>query len=247
MLDFLPPEVVATVLEDREHERLPPVLLRHASGPEDVEAEAEGLVLAPTLAEVELLNGQGWYVRDHALPPAVVARARAEAEELSASGRLRTGGLGRAEVRWAEVQARSDDILWLDEAHPPPAIGTLLHALQRLRRRLVAAHGLGEAASEVQLARYREGGRYVRHLDAYRGAATRRLTVLLYLNPDWTEAQGGCLRLYPDRPQAPPLPHLDVAPLGGRLLVFQSRRLEHEVRPVAPLAPPRYSLTCWYY
>lgn len=36
----------------------------------------------------------------------------------------------------------------------------------------------------------------------------------------------------------------DVEPLGDRLVVFQSRLLEHEVLPVYA---PRYALTVWFY
>ena len=37
----------------------------------------------------------------------------------------------------------------------------------------------------------------MRHIDAFRGGnEERRLTVLLYLNEAWTEAHGGCLRVF---------------------------------------------------
>ena len=49
----------------------------------------------------------------------------------------------------------------------------------------------------------------------------REITFLLYLNVDWdTDRHGGCLRLHPpDRASGAPV---DVAPLGGRVVVFQS-------------------------
>ena len=49
----------------------------------------------------------------------------------------------------------------------------------------------------------------------------REITFLLYLNVDWdTDRHGGCLRLHPpDRASGAPV---DVAPLGGRIVVFQS-------------------------
>ena len=49
-----------------------------------------------------------------------------------------------------------------------------------------------------------------------------RPAAILYLNPHWSEADGGQLRLYP--PFAAPI---DIAPLNDRLVVFESHRLLH--------------------
>jgi Rps23 Pro-64 3,4-dihydroxylase Tpa1-like proline 4-hydroxylase len=38
--------------------------------------------------------------------------------------------------------------------------------------------------------------------------------------------------------------HKDIEPLGDRLLIFQSRMLEHEVLPVHA---KRYAVTMWFY
>ena len=85
----------------------------------------------------------------------------------------------------------------------------------------------------------REGARYVPHLDndpddpGHREgepglrACDRAVTAILYLNPEWEEAHGGCLRvtLEDGRGEA------DVAPSIGRLVLFDCRRILHEVRP----------------
>jgi SM-20-related protein len=63
------------------------------------------------------------------------------------------------------------------------------------------------------------------------------VTAILYLNPDWTEAAGGLLRLH--LPSGP----LDVAPLLDRLVVFRSEIVEHEVLPTHA---PRWAVTAWY-
>ena len=99
------------------------------------------------------------------------------------------------------------------------------------------------APERLMLAHYpggeREGARYVPHLDndpddpGHREgepglrACDRAVTAILYLNPDWEEAHGGCLRvtLEDGRGEA------DVAPSIGRLVLFDCRRIVHEVRP----------------
>ena len=110
------------------------------------------------------------------------------------------------------------------------------------------------APERLMLAHYpggeREGARYVPHLDndpddpGHREgepglrACDRAVTAILYLNPEWEEAHGGCLRvtLEDGRGEA------DVAPSIGRLVLFDCRRILHEVRPSYA---GRWAMTAW--
>jgi hypothetical protein len=62
----------------------------------------------------------------------------------------------------------------------------------------------------------------------------RYLTCIVYLNSDWKEGDGGCLRIFPngdtkkDACSDEPV-HVDVAPLAGRMVVFSSPTLFHVV------------------
>lgn len=94
---------------------------------------------------------------------------------------------------------------------------------------------------DVQVARYATGTAYVRHADVKRVGSqrTRLITACWYPNVGWNAgADGGSLRLYPDGGQAP----VDVAPVGDRLVVFQSS-LEHEVLVTHA---PRCAFTAWF-
>jgi len=108
----------------------------------------------------------------------------------------------------------------------------------------------------VQLGMYKGRGEgYRRHKDAFPKsiAATsatagsepiqRQLTWLFYLN-DPASIQGGSLRVYdPFSSTAPSsCPFLDIAPLAGRLVVFNSTLVEHQVLPAFK---PRVALTFW--
>jgi len=98
--------------------------------------------------------------------------------------------------------------------------------------------------------------RYVRHVDNPNRNG-RRVTAILYLNPEWSEADGGQLCVYPPQSMsAPGVPkHAPasadpavevVAPLLGRLLVFFSdMRVPHEVLPA--VGKHRFALTTWYF
>lgn len=67
-----------------------------------------------------------------------------------------------------------------------------------------------------------DGACFPIHVDSEESIDGRRLTAILYLNPEWAPAHGGQLRLYP--PGAQPV---DVAPLNDRLVIFESHRLLH--------------------
>jgi len=84
----------------------------------------------------------------------------------------------------------------------------------------------------------------VRHLDAYEGSSTRRVTCIYYINPYWKEEDGGQLRIFHEGAQGVKEEFDDIAPCGNRLLIFQSRQLEHEVLPTYF---ERYALTVWFY
>jgi|EP00908_Phaeocystis_cordata_P014867 hypoxia-inducible factor (prolyl hydroxylase) len=95
------------------------------------------------------------------------------------------------------------------------------------------------------------GARYVRHCDnsCFAGKGERcngrRLTCILYLNPEWEALHGGELRLYePFAPKSKPAV-ADVAPLLDRLIIFYADyRVPHEVLPAHA---ERFAITLWYF
>ena len=83
-----------------------------------------------------------------------------------------------------------------------------------------------------------DGSRFQAHVDNTT-ADGRKLTVLCYLNAGaWDETHGGALRVH-----AASGPR-DVMPRGGRLAMFFSDSMKHEVRPTFA---PRTAITLWYY
>lgn len=181
--------------------------------------------------EIEQLGSDGWFCREDcrgAAQASIAAQRRVDDAELGAAR------ISRSQVPNATV--RGDDSLWLSAADEDFA--ELIAMFEALRCELNAEAWLGLRRFELQLACYPGGGTgYQRHFDAFAGRESRRVTAIVYLNPAWTIADGGQLRLHGD-------PAIDLAPLLGRLVVFRSATLEHEVLPTWA---PRLAITAWYY
>lgn len=83
-----------------------------------------------------------------------------------------------------------------------------------------------------------DGGCFPLHFDTTAQVSSRHLTCILYLNPDWQEDHGGCIRLYPL-----PYENHDIAPLNDRLVMFCSTQMLHRVMPSSA---ERYCFSLWF-
>jgi SM-20-related protein len=99
---------------------------------------------------------------------------------------------------------------------------------------------LGLFSFESHYAHYAPGAYYKRHYDAFRGEANRVLSVVCYLNPNWSASDGGELVLYRDEQDRE---GLKVVPLYGTVVVFLSEEFPHEVLPASR---DRYSVAGWF-
>ena len=97
----------------------------------------------------------------------------------------------------------------------------------------------------AQLAVYPDGAAYSRHRDAFPDDGTeeeqRRVTAVVYLNPEWLPSAGGVLRAF--LPPAAGGGSRDVEPRGGRLLLFLSGAVDHEVLPAC--GQERVAISAW--
>lgn len=132
---------------------------------------------------------------------------------------------------------RGDFIAWLSEPELD-AEQRLLSRLEDLRVDLNRGLMAGLEDFQGHFAVYPPGASYARHIDRLVGTDVRAISVALYLNEAWSEADGGILRIHTGATG----PH-DVLPVGGRLVAFQSDRFEHEV---LPSRRERLSFTGWF-
>jgi SM-20-related protein len=194
-----------------------------------------------TDAELDRLGGGAALVRDGVLSPDQVAAGAAAMAALRDQGALDPAGLGRS--RELRPELRGDLTAFCSELALPAPLRTLWQSFEGLRLALNHQAWLGLQRFEVQLACFpgSDAG-YVRHLDAFAGPdgrprPGRRITALLYLNPDWQTDHGGQLRVWE------PEGVRELAPLGGRLVLFRSEALPHAVLPTKV---HRYAVTAWF-
>jgi SM-20-related protein len=136
---------------------------------------------------------------------------------------------------------RGDFILWLDENSAEGAERMFFNKLQDFTQYLNRTCFMGIAKQEFHYAVYPEGTFYKRHLDTFNNDSSRKLSVVCYLNDeDWQPEYGGELTLYFNHDGIET--SKNIYPLPGRLVVFESQVLEHEVKPVKQ---PRFSITGW--
>jgi SM-20-related protein len=192
----------------------------------------------PLDAIADALTADGWWVGDRALPGEVTDRLRAELDRLEDDDRLRRAGIGRETDYQLAGDVRRDRIRWLNRESDVQA--ELLDFADALKNRLNRALFLGLFEFEGHFALYPEGAFYRTHYDSFRGAANRLVSLVLFLNPDWQPEHGGELVLYAEDRTTE---RARIAPVDGRLVLFLSEEIPHEVRPTSA---PRRSVAGWY-
>jgi SM-20-related protein len=156
------------------------------------------------------------------------------------AGQFRQAAIGNQSVI-VETSIRGDEILWIDEATATPDEAVFFDRINQFIQYVNRTCYLGLQEGEFHYALYPAGAGYKRHLDRFRSDSRRKLSIICYLNTDWQANDGGQLALF--LPQEDGTEQIElVAPLGGRLVCFESDRLEHEVRPATR---ERLSLTGW--
>lgn len=198
----------------------------------------ETLLLDPALltAIVEDLADKGWCCHDLFIAEGLTRELAIECQQRAADGRLAPAAVGRGASAQVREGVRGDSIQWLEPGEGT-ATDAYLGLMDQLRQALNQALYLGLADYESHFALYPPGAFYQRHVDRFRDDDRRTVSAVLYLNAGWMPEQGGALRIYPGEAA------LDIAPVGGRLVVFMSGELPHEVLPATR---ERLSLTGWF-
>ncbi|HEU0230451.1 MAG TPA: 2OG-Fe(II) oxygenase [Burkholderiaceae bacterium] len=189
---------------------------------------------------LQSLEQLGWAVSDGLAPAGLAPRLYDECRALWEAGRFRPAEVGRGPRQARQDAIRGDAIHWLEPDSAGPASREFLVWITQLRTMLNQAFFMGLNTEEFHFARYPAGAGYTRHLDQHQGATARKVSVTLYLSPDWPVDGGGELRLYEEKAVSGPV--ATVLPTQGRMVLFLSDQVPHDVQPGTQ---PRWSLTGW--
>ncbi len=183
----------------------------------------------------------GYGITDNFLTQSEVIALANRLRERRTAGQFRAAGIGNQQVT-TENTIRGDEIMWLDDTTATSDEAAFLQRIGEFVNYMNQTCYLGLREYEFHYALYPTGTFYKRHLDQFRSDSRRKLSVVCYLNTDWNETDGGQLALYVPGSGSKPERQVIITPTGGRLVCFESGRLEHEVLPATS---ERLSVTGW--
>jgi len=153
------------------------------------------------------------------------------------SAHFKKAGIGKNKGHQIDESIRGDYIHWIDKNSAPEALKAYLVRLGQLIQFLNESLFLSLKDFEIHMTIYPAGTFYKRHLDQFNRDDHRKLSVICYLNENWSSGQGGQLRMFlPNGTSA------EILPTAGRMVCFRSDQIEHEVLPATRT---RLSLTGW--
>lgn len=149
---------------------------------------------------------------------------------------MKKAGIGQQTDFRINEAVRGDYIRWIDKSAALPEVKLYIDRVTEMMRFINRSLFLSLKDIELHMTVYPAGAYYKRHLDQFKPGDNRKLSVICYLNNDWTEELGGQLRIYLNGGTH------DFLPLAGRLVCFRSDLIEHEV---LPSKKERLSITGW--
>ncbi|MEQ9305759.1 MAG: 2OG-Fe(II) oxygenase [Marinoscillum sp.] len=148
---------------------------------------------------------------------------------------FKKAGIGTGSEFQLKTEIRGDYIRWLDrekDVELQDFFAKVDESISVLNRYCF----LSLSGSEFHMAHYPAGTFYKRHLDQFNQRSNRLISVILYLNKDWKNGDGGELKVYLDDREE------TIEPVAKRLVLMRSDKVEHEVLMTNR---DRYSLTGW--
>ncbi len=156
--------------------------------------------------------------------------------DLYANHQLRSAGTGNDTAVVHNKLMRSDIIYWLDRKHNNQYENEFFDLMDSFVSHLNSTCYTGITGYEFHYALYETGSFYKKHLDQFRNNDSRQYSMIMYLNTDWQQNDGGELCIH----------HKDslqnITPVNGKSVFFKSSELEHEVLLTNK---PRMSITGW--
>lgn len=150
--------------------------------------------------------------------------------------KFQEAGIGNNSKLLRDKLIRSDKIYWLDRSNNDIHENSFFDVMDQFVTYLNETCYTRISGYEFHYAFYDTGSFYKRHLDQFKNDKNRSFSLIMYLNEDWQESDGGALCIY----------HAGfsqmIFPNNGSCVFFKSDELEHEV---LLNHRPRLSITGW--
>ncbi|MFI5452670.1 2OG-Fe(II) oxygenase [Pedobacter sp. UC225_61] len=147
-----------------------------------------------------------------------------------------SAGIGNETIIIHNKLVRSDVIYWLDRKHNNKHENDFFDLMDDFVIYLNRTCYTGITGYEFHYTLYEKGSFYKKHIDQFQQNGSRAYSMVMYLNADWQQNDGGELCIH----------HLNnlqnISPVNGKSVFFKSNELEHEVLVTHQ---PRMSITGW--
>lgn len=210
-----------------------------AINPKSIDLSHQNLHRLNTLFDTiaKQIENTGFSFSDDVLPPSILKALGSEALQEFEEGLFKPAAIGKGLEKQRIIEIRSDRVKWLDKQSPSHAVHAYWEFIDALRNYLRDYFRIHLERTEAHFAVYPKGSFYAKHVDQFQSTSNRIFSVILYLNPDWKKGDGGELRVHNTDGTVN-----DYPPLNGRLIVFRSDVIEHEVLVANKM---RISVTAW--
>lgn len=170
------------------------------------------------------------------LSPVLAAHLKDNLNKLFNNDEFHSAGTGNQKQVVHNTLVRSDHIYWLDRKHKDEHENTFFDLMDNFVQHLNRTCYTGITGYEFHYTLYPAGCFYKKHIDQFQKNGTRAFSMVMYLNDNWIQSDGGELCVH----HADHLQH--IAPINGKSVFFKSNELEHEVLTTNK---PRLSITGW--
>lgn len=173
--------------------------------------------------QLDLLAQQDYVVIDNFLESQLLNQLISFFNKKIAEDKLAKAAIGSSSDKKIIEAIRGDYTFWLDKERDRNSL-ELFEALDEMKSLINRMFYLSLSDYEFHLALYPKGSFYKKHLDQFQGRNNRMISIIVYLNQDWKDGDGGELKIYPTEKE-----NLIIAPLLNRCVMFRSDVLYHEV------------------
>ncbi len=162
---------------------------------------------------------------DHFISDATTLGLRNNLLNLKKDGKMHPAGVGRNFDFQKNADVRGDVIHWIhNDSHDifeRKFLDKVDNFIQYLNRTCYTSIN----DYEFHYAFYDENSFYKRHLDQFKSDKGRKFSLVMYLNENWGDQDGGEISLYTNNGD------FKLKPEGGKVVFFKSDETEHEVHP----------------